>query len=79
MTILFSDVVGFTSICSRISPLEVVAMLNDMYTKFDQLTELHKVYKVRSGGNLLQQSGRLPFLQVHRVYMHFYVLTMPMH
>lgn len=46
MTILFSDVVGFTSICSQISPMEVVCMLNAMYTKFDQLSERHGVYKV---------------------------------
>ncbi|ESO91873.1 hypothetical protein LOTGIDRAFT_121720, partial [Lottia gigantea] len=47
VTILFSDVVGFTTICSRISPMEVVCLLNAMYTKFDQLSEKHNVYKVR--------------------------------
>ena len=46
VTILFSDVVGFTHICSRIEPMQVVAMLNGMYTKFDQLSEAHEVYKV---------------------------------
>ena len=46
VTILFSDVVGFTRICSQISPMEVVSMLNAMYTQFDQLSEEHSVYKV---------------------------------
>ena len=46
VSILFSDVVGFTKICSNISPMEVIAMLNSMYTKFDGLTEKHRVYKV---------------------------------
>lgn len=46
VSILFSDVVGFTNICSQINPLEVVGMLNSMYSVFDNLTEKHKVYKV---------------------------------
>ncbi len=48
MTILFTDVVGFTKICSQISPMQVVDMLNSMYTKFDNLTEKHRVYKVHT-------------------------------
>ena len=46
VTILFSDMVGFTNICSRIQPMDVVSLLNEMYTKFDRLTEAHRVRKV---------------------------------
>jgi len=46
VSVLFSDVVGFTRICSLISPMEVVTMLNNMYTVFDQISEEHNVYKV---------------------------------
>ena len=48
VSVLFSDVVGFTHICSMISPMEVVTMLNNMYTAFDQISEQHNVYKVSS-------------------------------
>lgn len=46
VSILFSDIVTFTEICSRITPMEVVSMLNAMYSIFDTLTERNKVYKV---------------------------------
>lgn len=47
VSILFSDVVTFTEICSRITPMEVVSMLNAMYSIFDTLTERNRVYKVK--------------------------------
>ncbi|XP_046488958.1 guanylyl cyclase at 88E isoform X3 [Neodiprion pinetum] len=51
VSILFSDVVSFTEICSRISPMKVVSMLNAMYSIFDTLTERNRVYKVETIGD----------------------------
>lgn len=51
VSILFSDVVTFTEICSRITPMEVVSMLNGMYSIFDNLTERNRVYKVETIGD----------------------------
>ncbi|CAH2233805.1 jg22489 [Pararge aegeria aegeria] len=51
VSILFSDVVTFTEICSRITPMEVVSMLNAMYSIFDTLTEKNRVYKVETIGD----------------------------
>ena len=46
VTMLFSDIVGFTSICSRCAPMDVVEMLNSLYTKFDKLCGELDLYKV---------------------------------
>jgi len=50
-TILFSDIVGFTSISGSVPPEEVMAMLNELFAKFDDLTRLHGVYKVETVGD----------------------------
>ena len=46
VTVLFSDVVDFNWICSQVTPMQIVSMLNAYFTEFDKLTERHGVYKV---------------------------------
>ena len=47
VTVMFTDVVGFTTICAKISPIDVVDFLNMMYSTFDELVAEHNVYKAR--------------------------------
>ncbi|KAM6459247.1 guanylate cyclase soluble subunit beta-2-like [Liasis olivaceus] len=59
-TILFSDVVTFTTICSVCEPIQIVNMLNSMYSKFDRLTSIHGVYKVETIGDAYMVVGGVP-------------------
>jgi class 3 adenylate cyclase len=47
VTVLFSDIISFTSMAALMDPLAVVNMLNELYRTYDTLVDRHNVYKVR--------------------------------
>jgi PAS domain S-box-containing protein len=59
-SILFADIVGFTSLAARMSPIELVNLLNQIFSTFDQLADTHGLEKIKTIGDAYMVAGGLP-------------------
>lgn len=59
-TILFSDLVGFTSLASKHSPGEIIDILNNLFSSFDDLAKRLRLEKIKTIGDAYMVAGGLP-------------------
>jgi len=64
VTIVFTDLKGFTAFCSRISPTELVELLNLLYSAFDEIILEWELYKVEVIGDAYFISSGCPVEEV---------------
>merc|ERR1712048_65723 len=65
VTIFFSDIVGFTDISSTLEPQKVSRMLDELYSKFDALTDELGIFKVETIGDAYMAVTNLVCDQEH--------------
>lgn len=60
VTVLFADVVGFTALANDTDPDDLVTLLNELFSRFDRLTERHGLEKIKTIGDSYLVVGGLP-------------------
>jgi len=60
VSILFADIVGFTSLSERLSPVELVNLLNEVFSRFDELAEYLGLEKIKTIGDAYMVAAGLP-------------------
>lgn len=62
-SILFADIVGFTSLSERISPVALVEMLTEIFARFDAVVEQKGLTKIKTIGDAYMVASGVPEAQ----------------
>lgn len=59
-SILFADVVNFTPMSAEMTPVELVNLLNEVFSHFDTLSEKHGLEKIKTIGDCYMVASGIP-------------------
>ena len=59
-SILFADVVNFTPMSSQMTPIELVELLNQVFSQFDDLVEKYDLEKIKTIGDCYMVASGVP-------------------
>jgi adenylate cyclase len=59
-TVLFADIVNFTKMSLRVSPVRLVALLDQIFAEFDRITERLGLEKIKTIGDAYMVAGGIP-------------------
>ena len=63
VTVLFADIVGFTTLSASMEAVELVSMLNDVFSRFDDLANDLGLEKIKTIGDAYMVAAGLPELR----------------
>ncbi len=62
-TVLFADIVGFTTLSSKMAPPRVVQVLDVLFSRFDSVADRYDVEKIKTNGDSYMAVGGVPLPQ----------------
>ena len=60
VSIMFADIVGFTQLASQTEPQALVNLLNELFSRFDQLVDFYGVEKIKTIGDAYMAVAGIP-------------------
>lgn len=60
VSVMFADLCGFTDLSRNTSPADLVNMLNEIFTAFDDIVKDHRVEKIKTVGDCYSWSAASP-------------------
>ncbi len=70
VTVMFADLVDFTPMSEKISPIQLIDMLSQVFLRFDQLAEKYQVEKIKTIGDSYMAVSGAPVVcddHTHRI------------
>ncbi|HSA33658.1 MAG TPA: adenylate/guanylate cyclase domain-containing protein [bacterium] len=64
VTVLFADLVNFTAMSAQMSPVDLVNLLNKVFTEFDRVAEKYGIEKIKTIGDCYMVAGGVPLPRV---------------
>ena len=59
-SVLFVDLAGFTALASEMAPADLVNLLDEIFSRFDDLTEKHGLEKIKTIGDAYMVAAGIP-------------------
>jgi adenylate cyclase len=67
VSVLFADLVGFTHFASQKKPTEIIQILNQIFSEFDQLSKSYNLEKIKTIGDAYMVVGGLPLPRLDHI------------